>query len=80
MEDIWDNGRNNDKKIWIRTGKRCVSRERQNMESTMRESHILRCRGTMNWRDHVLDKRLRNPDTEITLGLQDAKQRVMGEI
>jgi hypothetical protein len=31
MGDIWENGRNNDKNVWVRISKRCDV-ERQNME------------------------------------------------
>lgn len=37
MGDVWKNGRNNDKNIWLTVSKRCVDVERQNMGVTTRE-------------------------------------------
>jgi hypothetical protein len=35
MGDVWKNGRNNEKSIWMTVSKKCV--EIQNMEVTVRE-------------------------------------------
>jgi hypothetical protein len=51
MEDIWESGRNIDKKGRIRIRKICVDADRQNLEATVREgSSLTLCNISMrNW-------------------------------
>jgi hypothetical protein len=44
MGSIWENGRNNDKNVWIRKSKRCADKEWQDVESSMRGgSSLIHC-------------------------------------
>jgi hypothetical protein len=48
VEYIWQNGRNDDKEIWIRTRKR----QRQNMEKMMRVESLLTLHNILiNWEE-----------------------------
>jgi hypothetical protein len=45
MEDVWENGNNNDNNMWIRINELCIDTGRQSMDVTIRERAPARERG-----------------------------------